>query len=103
MEEELDFCSAMSIIHNVEKSDFKGDYSFLKLALGEKTLETMATLGYIRTGGFYFKDKMVIDTYAVTDRYVQWSKHLFRRNFLNKIINFLKPKRNGKIRKIGSD
>ena len=80
MKQELDFYTAMSIIRKVEKSDHKGDFQFLQLALGAETMETMLVLGYLHTG-FYFRDGKVIDTYGVNQRYKDWNRILtFRRN-----------------------
>jgi len=84
MAKELDFITAMSIIDKVEKSDYKGDYAFLKLALGEETFKTMATMGYIH-GGFRFKDGNVVDTYSVTKNFKSWNKHLSQRKMMSKL------------------
>jgi hypothetical protein len=84
MSKELDFITAMCIIDKVERSDYKGDYSFLNLALGEETFKTMAAMGYIH-GGFRFKDGRVVDTYSVTKSFESWNKHLSHRRRMSKL------------------
>jgi hypothetical protein len=84
MAKELDFITAMSIIEKVERSDYKGDYSFLKLALGKETFKTMAAMGYIHSG-FRFKDGNVVDTYSVTKSFESWNKHLSQRKMMSKL------------------
>jgi len=81
---ELDFITAMSIIDKVEKSEYKGDQAFLKLALGKETFKTMAAKGYIH-GGFRFENGRAIDTYSVTKSFKSWNKHLTKRRMVAKL------------------
>jgi hypothetical protein len=53
------------------------------LALGEETLNTMATMGYIHFA-YYFEKGKVVDTYSVTDSFKLWNKHLRSRRIIAK-------------------
>ena len=68
MAKELDLITAIDIIEAVEKSQYYGDYDFLKKALGCETFKKMLKLGYIH-GGLYLSDKNINRTYGVSQRY----------------------------------
>ena len=88
--EKFDFICAMEIIVGVEKSQDKGDCSVLKKALKDKlgpdAFKKMASLGFIH-GGFYILDGKIIDTYAVTQSYNEWSRILNRKAIVRKFIS----------------
>ena len=88
--EKFNFVSAMNIINDVENSTDKGKLEILKTRLEKDVFKKMAVLGYIR-GGFYIKNGVIVETYAVTRNYTKMTRILSARAKMRKIFPWLQP------------
>jgi len=79
MTKELDLITAMDIVEAVEKSSYRGDFEFLKEALGKETFKKMLRLGYIH-GGMYLSesDQKINRTYGISQRYIDMRDNIKR-------------------------